>query len=123
MVETTLVVPDVKFGLEILDALDKYGLKPNVAVWLKENGEWRFLVSTPLWDQDPSGTDLALVYAKRNAGPPISDYPIDLEGNKDQIIRALRKAWAKKNLEPGTQIGGRYYGPFWYPDGVLLRVR
>jgi hypothetical protein len=128
MVKTTLVRPDISFGSDILDLLDRNKFPVSVALWLKErdSDEWNLLLGTSLYDrQGQKGAYLRLLAAlsSEGRGPiALSDYPIILKGNRDPLIRGLRKLFANAALVEGMRLGGHTIGGNWIPDAYVYRI-
>ena len=128
MVKTTLVGPDIGFGLEILDLLERNKFPVSVALWLKERDseEWNLLIGTSLYDRHgQKGAYLRLIAALSSEGQgpiALSDYPIILRGNRDPLIRGLRKLFAKTASVEGMRLGGHVIGGIWIPDAYVYRI-
>jgi hypothetical protein len=128
MVKTTLVRPDIGFGSELLDLLDKNKFPVSVALWLKErdSDEWNLLIGTSLYDrQGHRGAYLRLVeiLSDDNGGPiALSAYPVVLKGNRDPLIRGLRKLYAKRASVEGMRLGGHIIGGNRIPDAYVYRI-
>ena len=128
MVKTTLVGPDIGFGSDILDLLDRTKFSVSVALWLKkrDSDEWNLLVGTSLIDREGrKGAYLRLiaVLSAENRGPiALSDYPLILKGNRDPLIRGLRKLYGKAASVEGMRLGGHTIGGTWIPDAYVYRI-
>jgi hypothetical protein len=128
MVKTPLVRPDISFGSEILDLMDRNKFPVSVALWLKErdSDEWNLLLGTSLYDrQGAQGAYLRLLAAlsSEGRGPvALSDYPINLRGNRDPLIRGLRKLFAKTASVEGMRLGGHVIGGIRIPDAYVYRI-
>jgi hypothetical protein len=125
MVEAPLVIPDVKFGKNVLRVLDAAGFPLNVAMWLKEDDGWALVLATPLYEEaGPKDAYLRLRSALSTEGPiSLGELPIRLEGNRSPLTRALRKTFGKAASVEGMRLGGHTIGGTWIEDGYVYRIK
>jgi hypothetical protein len=125
MVEAPLVVPDVKFGTDVLRVLDAAGFSLSVAMWLKEDDGWTLVLSTPLYEEaGPKDAYLRLRSALSTEGPiSLGELPIRLEGHRSPLIKALRKTFGKTASVEGMRLGGHMIGGTWIDDAYVYRIK
>jgi hypothetical protein len=125
MVEAPLVVPDAKFGKDVLRVLDAAGFPVSVAMWLKEDAGWTLVIATPLYEEaGPKDAYLRLRSALSTEGPvSLGELPIRLEGNRSPHIKALRKTFAKTASVEGMRLGGHKIGDTWIDEGYIYRIK
>lgn len=125
MVEAPLVVPDVKFGKDVLRVLDAAVFPLSVAMWLKEDAGWTLVIATPFYEEaGPKDAYLRLRSALSTEGPiSLGELPIRLEGNRSPLIRALRKTFGKTASVEGMRLGGHTIGGTWIDDAYVYRIK
>jgi len=125
MVEAPLVIPDVKFGKDVLRVLDAAGFPLSAAMWLKEGTDWTLVLGTPLYDEvGPKDAYLRLRAALSTEGPvSLGEFPLRLEGNRSLLIKALRKTFGKTASVEGMRLGGHTIGGTWIDDGYVYRIK
>jgi hypothetical protein len=111
MAQTILVAPEIETGRRILQALDDAKLKISVAMWalfLREYGDWRLVISSRQLDlADPreaySVVFRALDRAKMEAekAEPIMILPM-----KDPFIREFRRSFREEVGEGRRSLAG-----------------
>jgi hypothetical protein len=115
--------------LDVLDLLDRNKFPVSVALWLKErdSDEWNLLFGTSLYDRHGQKGAyrrlLAALSAEGREPIALSDYPVILKGNRDPLIRGLRKLFAKAASAEGMRLGGHTIGGIWIPDAYVYRIR
>lgn len=125
MDQATLVNPDILAGSQVLAALDKAGVEPNVALLMvtPEYGDWRLVLSSPSLDQ----RDQLKAYEKIaeilqnkfvSAIPQILVLPV-----KDPFIRQLRKFFGKAKDVFGMRLGGQTIGNRFVENAYVYRIR
>jgi hypothetical protein len=125
MVEAPLVIPDVKFGKNVLRVLDAAGFPISAAMWLKEDTDWTLVLWSPLYEEaGPRGAYLRLRAALSTEGPiSLGELPIRLEGHRSPLIKALRKTFGKTTSVEGTRLGGHSISGTWIDDGYVYRIK
>jgi hypothetical protein len=123
----TLVSYDIENGKEAIDALDKDGKMPNVALWAKlpDYEGWRLVIASDRLDQSSSLSGYeAINEAMRKAGisyrkrPSISWRPMD-----KPFIQALRRVFAAAKDTYGMRLGGQTFGDQYLEDAFVYRIR
>jgi hypothetical protein len=123
----TLVSYDIENGKEVIDALDKDGKTPNVALWAKlpDYEDWRLVIASDRLDQSSalSGYE-EISAAMKKAGisyrkrPAIYWRPMD-----KPFIQALRQAFASAKDTYGMRLGGQKFGDQYLEDAFVYRIR
>jgi hypothetical protein len=123
----TLVSYDIENGKEVIDALDKDGKTPNVALWAKlpDYDDWRLVIASDRLDQSSalSGYEeinaamkkAGISYRKR---PAIYWRPMD-----KPFIEALRRSFASAKDTYGMRLGGQKFGDQYLEDAFVYRIR
>ena len=124
---STLVSYDIENGKEVIDALDKDGKTPNVALWAKlpDYEGWRLVIASDRLDQSssPSGYE-AINESMRKAGisyrkrPAISWRPMD-----KPFIQALRSVFGSAKDTYGMRLGGQKFGDQYLEDAFVYRIQ
>jgi hypothetical protein len=123
---------DIENGEKVVEALDKAGIAPNVALWaiLPDYEDWRLVIASDLLDQSLLGQSSThggyseIVEAIRNAGiPPHRQPTIFLRPMDNPMIRALREDYASMSDNYGMRIGSQMFGDKFIEDGVVYRIR
>lgn len=122
-----LVSFDIENGQEVVDALDRDGKAPNVALWAKlpDYESWRLVIASEHLNQDPyqSGYD-EINAAIRKAGIPIHRKPaIFLRPMGNPMIQALRRTFASAKDTYGMRLGGQTFGDKYLEDGFVYRIQ
>ena len=125
MVEAPLVVPDVKFGKDVLRVLDAAEFPVSVGMWLKEDSDWTLVLATPLYEEvGPKEAYLRLRAALSTEGPiALGEFPLRLEGHRNPLIKALRKTFGKADSVAGTRLGWHTIGGVWVGDAYVYRIK
>lgn len=123
----TLVSFDIEDGEKVVDALDKAGLSPNVALWAKlsDYEDWRLVIASDHLDQSSSRSGYSEINdAIRVAGIPIHRKPtIFMRPMNDPMIKALRGAYASMSDNYARLLGGQTFGDKYLEDAVVYRIR
>jgi len=121
-----LVEPDLRTGVEFLEALDEAKLDVRVALWVypAEYEEWRLFLASPVFDEDISEQYGLVRNAFRTAGIPIEHQPsLMIRKMSDPFVKELRRTYLKwKHLE-GERMGSRSFGGIWIEEGIIYRIR
>jgi len=123
----TLVSFDIENGKEVIDALDRDGKTPNVALWAKlpDYESWRLVIASDRLNQESefSGT-FEIVEAMNKAGIPIHRQPsIFMRPMNNPFIEALRGLFASTKDTYGMRLGGQKFGDKYLEDAFVYRIR
>ena len=123
----TLVTFDIENGENVVDALDKAGKAPNVALWAKlpDYEDWRLIIASSHLDQTSQFNGYSEINeAIRNAGIPMHRLPtIFMRPMDNPMIQALRNAYASMDDNHGMRLGGQMFGDKYLEDAVVYRIR
>ena len=123
----TLVSFDIENGKEVIDALDREGKTPNVALWAKlpEYESWRLVIASDRLDQESQFTGYSeIVEAMDKAGIPIHRQPsIFLRPMNNPLFQALRGVFASAKDTYGMRLGGQGFGDQYLEDAFVYRIR
>jgi hypothetical protein len=122
-----LVSFDIEDGEKVVDALDRAGLSPNVALWAKlpDYEDWRLVIASDHLDQSSSRSGYSEINdAIRLAGIPIHRKPtIFMRPMNNPMIQALRSAYASMSDNYARRLGGQTFGDKYLEDAVVYRIR
>ena len=127
MDQAILVSFDIENGKEVIDALDRDGKNPNVALWAKlpDYENWRLVIASDRLDQSSSRsgyTEINAALAK--AGIPIHRKPsIFMRPMDNPMIQALRHTFASASDTYGMRLGGQVFGDQYLEDAFVYRIR
>jgi hypothetical protein len=122
-----LVSFDIENGNSVIEALDRDGKNPNVALWAKlpDYEDWRLVIASEHLDQSAllSGYEeineslkkAGISYRKR---PTIYWRPMD-----KPFIQALRHAFSSAADTYGMRLGGQMFGDQYLEDAFVYRIR
>ena len=121
-----MVSVDISTGSEILEALERAGLKVSVALWAfqSEYEDWRLVISSRQFDLPDLRDAYGLLHdSLAPAGfEPRNTPVIMILPTKDSFIRDLRRIFAKtKNVE-GMRLGGQMFGDRFLQDAYVYRI-
>jgi hypothetical protein len=123
----TLVNFDIENGQRVIDALDKAGKTPNVALWaqLPDYEDWRLVIASDRLDQSSSLSAYTEINATlRNAGIPVNRIPSIFWRPMDKpFIQALRRAFSSTADTYGMRLGGQRFGDKYLEDAFVYRIR
>jgi hypothetical protein len=123
----TLVSFDIENGKEVVDALDRDGKTPNVALWAKlpDYENWRLVIASDRLDQSSSRSGYSEINAAvKRAGISIHREPsILLRPMDNQFIQALRRVFASAKDTYGMRLGGQMFGDKYLEDAFVYRIR
>jgi hypothetical protein len=123
----TLVTFDIENGERVVDALDKAGKAPNVALWaiLPDYEDWRLVIASDRLDQSSEFSGYSEINeAIRKAGIPFHRKPtIFLRPMDNPMIQALRSAYASMSDNYGMRLGSQMFGDKYLEDAVVYRIR
>ena len=117
MDQAVLVGLDIEMGQRVIDALDREGFPPEVAIWamLPQYENWRFVLSSSRIARYEE-----LIPLLRNAGVMPGARPgIDLRGADDPFITELRKKYAGQEEILGHRLGSQYLEPIHWNSAHL----
>jgi hypothetical protein len=122
-----LVTFDIENGERVVDALDKAGKAPNVALWaiLPDYEDWRLVIASDRLDQSSEFSGYSEINeAIRKAGIPFHRKPtIFLRPMDNPMIQALRSAYASMSDNYGMRLGSQMFGDKYLEDAVVYRIR
>lgn len=125
----TLVSFDIENGKEVIDALDRNGKNPDVALWAKfpDYESWRLVIASDHLDQKSEFSGyLEIVEAMDKAGIPIHRQPsIFMRPMDNPMIKALRSSsiYASAAGTYGMRLGGQMFGDKYLEDSFVYRIR
>jgi hypothetical protein len=127
MDQAVLVSFDIESGKEVIDALDREGKNPNVALWAKlpDYENWRLIIASDHLDQSSSRSGYSEINAAmRKAGIPIHRKPsIFLRPMDKPFIQALRAAFSSTTDTYGMRLGGQVFGDQYLEDAFVYRIQ
>jgi hypothetical protein len=123
----TLVNFDIENGQKLIDALDRDGKTPNVALWAKipDYEDWRLVIASDRLDQSsPLSGYTEINEALKRAGFPFRRKPtISLRSMDKPFIQALRSVFASTADTYGMRLGGQTFGDKYIEDAFVYRIR
>ncbi len=127
MDKTALVNFDIENGRAVIDALDKDGKSPNVALWAKlpEYEDWRLVIASDRIRQ----TGSLFPYSQVNTAiekahiPPSRRPKIYLRPMDKPFIQNLRQVFANASETYGMRLGGQTFGDQYLEDAFVYRIR
>jgi hypothetical protein len=126
MDKTALVGVDVEKGSRMLQILDDAGLDIRVALWayLAEYEDWRFVLSSPKFDQLDIRRAFGLVHKALDAGGiGREETPIlGVLRMKDPFVKTLRKIFGKAKGVEGMRLGLQSIGNRFLEDAYVYRI-
>jgi hypothetical protein len=124
---STLVNFDIENGKEVIDALDRDGKSPNVALWAKipDYEDWRLVIASDRIDQTSSLSGYTEInQSLKRAGFPFRRKPtISLRSMDKPFIQALRRTFASAADTYGMRLGGQMFGDQYLEDAFVYRIR
>lgn len=127
MAPATLVNFDIENGDSVINALDRAGKAPNVALWAKlpDYENWRLVLASDKLDQlSPFAGNSEINEAVKAAHIPIHRLPtILLRPVNSPMIKALRRAFANAAETRGMRLGGQTFGDKYIEDAFVYRIR
>jgi hypothetical protein len=118
---------DIDNGKEIVDALDRAGKAPNVALWVKlaDCEDWRLLIASLLLNRTSQfegyseiGDAIRTVKIPPHRCPTLHLLPMN-----DSIVQELRRDFSRFEDNYGRRLGGYRYGDRYFEDAVVYRIR
>jgi hypothetical protein len=127
MDQAVLVNFDIENGKEVVDALDREGKTPNVALWAKlpDYENWRLVIASEQLDQSSSRVGYSEINsALKHAGLSVHRQPsIFLRTTDNPFIRDLRRAFASTDDTYGMRLGGQTFGGKYLEDAFVYRIQ
>jgi hypothetical protein len=126
MDRATLVAFDIELGDTVVAALDRAGLKPNVAIWavLEEYGDARLVLASKKFPQKSlHQADKELLDALRRENidfylqPTILVYRMN-----DKFIQSLRDTFAHTQSVRGMRLANQSFGGRYLEEGYVYRI-
>lgn len=122
-----LVSFDIENGKEVVEALDRDGKTPNVALWAKlpQYENWRLVIASDRLDQSSSRSGYSEINeALKKAEIPIQREPSILLRSMDKpFIKSLREIFSKAADTYGMRLGGQVFGDQYIEDAFVYRIR
>lgn len=126
MDKVALVNLDIENGREVIDALDRDGKRPNVALWAKlpEYEDWRLVIASDQLNQAGSLNAYRQINdAIQKAGIPARKRPkVFLRPMDKPFIRSLREIFGKAADTFGMRLGGQTFGDQYIEDAFVYRI-
>src|SRR5271157_1050600 len=114
MDNVALVNFDIENGKEVIDALDRDGKAPKVALWAKlpEYEDWRLVIASDRLSQSGSTYGYSQVNAAmQKAGISARKRPkVFLRPMDKPFIKALRHVFGQADDTYGMRLGGQTFG-------------
>lgn len=127
MDNVALVSFDIQTGQEVIDALDRDGKNPNVALWAKlpEYEDWRLVIASDRISQSGSLYGYSQINAAmEKAGISIRKRPkVFLRPLDKPFIQALRRTFARASDTYGMRLGGQTFGDQYLEDAFVYRIQ
>jgi hypothetical protein len=125
--KAALVNFDIENGERVIEALDRDGKGPAVALWAKlpEYEGWRLVIASDHISQTGSLYPYGQINnAMEKAGIPISNRPkVFLRPMDKPFIRSLREIFSKAADTYGMRLGGQAFGDQYLEDAFVYRIR
>lgn len=127
MDKSSLVSYDIENGKEVIDALDKAGKPPQVALWAKlpEYDDWRLVIASDRINQSSSLNGYQeITAALEQAGIPFLKRPaIFLRPMDKPFIQALRRIFGHAADTFGMRLGSQTFGDQYVEDAFVYRIQ
>jgi hypothetical protein len=121
-----LVNFDIENGDRVIQALDKAGKQPDVALWAKlpDYEDWRLILASTKIDQSSQFAGYSQIHeAMAEAGIPTHRQPtIFLRPMNNPMIKALRSIFSKASDTYGMRLGGQRFGDQYVEDAFVYRI-
>lgn len=126
MDKVALVSFDIENGKEVIEALDRDGKNPDVALWAKlpEYEDWRLVIASDRLKQEGSLYAYSQINeAMEKAGIPVRKRPkVFLRPMDKPFIKSLRSVFAKAADTYGMRLGGQTFGDQYLEDAFVYRI-
>ena len=127
MDNAALVSLDIENGKEVVDALDRAGKPPKVALWAKlpEYEDWRLVIASDRLSQSGSLSGYSQINsALEHAGiSPRKRPSISLRPMNKPFIKALRQSFGHAADVYGMRLGGQTFGDQYLEDAFVYRIQ
>ena len=127
MAPAALVSFDIENGQNAINALDKAGKSPIVALWAKlpDYENWRLVIASDRLDQKSQFSGYSEINeAIEKAGIPSHRQPaIYLRPTNSPLIQSLRRVFASTKDTYGMRLGGQTFGDKYLEDAFVYRIR
>lgn len=124
---SALVSYDIENGKDVIEALDRDGKTPNVALWAKlpDYEDWRLVIASDLLDKSSSLSGYEEINAAmKKAGISYRKRPtIFWRPMNKPFIQALRRAFSSAVDTYGMRLGGQKFGDQFVEDAFVYRIR
>ena len=121
-----LVNFDIENGDRVIQALDKAGKQPDVALWAKlpDYEDWRLILASTKIDQSSQFTGYSQIHeVMAQAGIPAHRQPtIFLRPMNNPMIEALRSIFSEAADTYGMRLGGQRFGDQYVEDAFVYRI-
>jgi hypothetical protein len=127
MAPATLVDFDIENGNEVINALDRDGKAPNVALWAKlpDYEDWRLILASEHLDQISPRVGYSQIHEaidragiSRHRQPTVFLRPMD-----NPMIQELRRTFSSTADTYGMRLGGQTFGDKYLEDAFVYRIR
>jgi hypothetical protein len=121
MDQAILVSFDIEKGQRVIDALDRAGYPPEVAMWamLPQYENWRFVLSSSkIHGYEELIGHLRKADVLPGERPGVLLYEVD-----DPFIKELREKYAGKERILGNHLGSQYFGKQYVDEAYVYRIR
>jgi len=127
MDKVALVNFDIESGEKVIEALDRDGKEPKVALWAKlpEYEDWRLVIASDRIVQTGSLYPYTQINeAMEKAGISISKRPkVFLRPMDKPFIKTLRSVFSRTADTYGMRLGGQTFGDQYLEDAFVYRIR
>ena len=127
MDSSVLVSYDIESGKEVIEALDRDGKSPDVALWAKlaDYEDWRLVIASDRLDKSSSLSGYEEIdAAMRKAGISYRKRPTIFWRPMDKpFIQALRKIFSSASDTYGMRLGGQIFGDQYVEDAFVYRIQ
>lgn len=126
MDKTALVSIDLEKGSELVQVLDRAGVRVQVALWahLAEYQDWRLILSSRKLDSLGIRDGYRLLYETLASGgfAASNTTSIMILPMSDPFIKGLRSLFGKTKSVEGIRLGGQLIGDRFIEDGYAYRI-
>lgn len=126
MDKTVLVGIDLEKGAELLQTLDRVGLRLQVALWayLAEYQDWRLIISARKLDALGLREGYLSLYRLLASGGFTEENTLSIMilPMSDPFIKGLRSTFGKTKSVEGMRLGGQLIGDRFIEDGYAYRI-
>ncbi|MGA2250949.1 hypothetical protein [Terracidiphilus sp.] len=126
MAPAALVNLDIDDGQKVVQALDKAGNNPSVALWAKlpDYENWRLILASNHFDQVSQSSGYSeIIDAMDKAGIPIYRQPtVLLRSMQSSMIDTLRNTFSSAADTYGMRLGGQRFGDQYIEEAFVYRI-